>query len=105
VRTVCVWAVGIEPAFRGMGLDALLYYEMIRAGLAAGYREIEMSRVLASNEMMNQAIERTGARRYKSYRVYQKRLTYSVGRAASPGVPYPFWYDHREGGRSTSHRE
>ncbi|NDJ55084.1 MAG: N-acetyltransferase [Chloroflexi bacterium] len=75
VTSLRVFALGILPEHRGAGLDALAYTELIRAGVPRGYRDVEMSQILANNDMMNRAIERLGARVYKTHRVYLKKLT------------------------------
>ncbi len=74
LSSVRVWALGVLEEYRGSGVDALLYYEMIKSGLPAGYVDIEMSWILANNDMMNRAIAMLGARVYKTYRVYRKVL-------------------------------
>ena len=60
--------------WRGRGVDALLYYETARAGLAKGYQRGEGSWILESNVMMNRALQMLGGRVYKRYRVYEKAL-------------------------------
>ncbi len=45
------------------------------AGPAHAYRRAEFSWVLEDNRDINQPVERLGARRYKTYRIYQKALT------------------------------
>lgn len=74
IRSVRVWGLGVLEEYRASGADGLLYYEMLKAGLPLGYVDIEMSWVLANNEMMNRAIESLGARVYKTYRIYKKAL-------------------------------
>jgi len=73
-RSVRVFLMGILEEHRGKGMDALLYYEMLKAGMTAGYRDIEMSWILETNDMMNRSIALLGAERYKTYRVYEKSL-------------------------------
>jgi GNAT superfamily N-acetyltransferase len=72
ISSIRAWALGVLDAYRGSGVDALLYYEMIKAGLQAGYFNIEMSWILANNDMMNRAIQMLGAEVYKTYRIYEK---------------------------------
>jgi GNAT superfamily N-acetyltransferase len=74
INGVRVWALGVLEPYRGTGVDALLYYEMIRRGLAGGYMDIEMSWILENNDMMTRAAKMLGARVYKTYRVYEKPL-------------------------------
>ena len=52
----------------------MMYYDMIKAGLPAGYENIEMSWILANNDMMNRAIAMLGAKIYKTYRIFEKKL-------------------------------
>ena len=39
------------------------------------YRRAEFSWVLEDNRNINRTVERLGAERYKTYRIYQKALT------------------------------
>ncbi len=73
-RSIRVWALGVLEEYRGTGVDALLYYEMLRRGLPRGYTDIEMSWILENNDMMNRSIEMMGGRIYKTFRVYEKAL-------------------------------
>ncbi len=75
IRSVRVWGLGVLEEYRASGADGLLYYEMLKAGLPLGYVDIEMSWVLATNEMMNRAVASLGAKVYKTYRIYKKPLT------------------------------
>lgn len=72
ITSIRAWALGVLEEYRGSGADALLYYEMLKAGLPRGYVDIEMSWILANNDMMNRAIQMMGAEIYKTYRVYRK---------------------------------
>jgi GNAT superfamily N-acetyltransferase len=74
VNQVRLWGMGVVEEYRGRGIDAIFYIETARAALAKGYKRIEGSWILESNTMMNRIIERLGARRYKTYRIYEKGL-------------------------------
>lgn len=74
ISSIRAWALGVLEEYRGTGIDALMYYEMISKGLPRGYVDIEMSWILENNDMMNRALEMLGAHVYKTYRVYQKTL-------------------------------
>lgn len=67
-------AMGVIEEYRGRGIDALFYAETVRSALEHGYKCIEGSWVLENNVMMNRIIERFGAARYKTYRIYEKAL-------------------------------
>jgi GNAT superfamily N-acetyltransferase len=66
--------MGVIEEYRGRGIDALFYSETVRSALEHGYERIEGSWVLENNTMMNRIIERLGAARYKTYRIYEKAL-------------------------------
>jgi GNAT superfamily N-acetyltransferase len=69
-----LWAMGVVPEYRALGIDALLMVEAARAAFAKGYERCEMSWILESNDMMNRIIERLGGQIYKTYRIYEKPL-------------------------------
>ncbi|MBE9479855.1 MAG: N-acetyltransferase [Chloroflexi bacterium] len=69
-----VFALGVMPEFRGLGIDALMYIETARKASAKGYKWVEMSWILENNEMMNRAIHLLGGEVYKTYRMYEKQL-------------------------------
>jgi hypothetical protein len=69
-----VMLMGVLEPHRGRGVDALMMYEMTRAGLRKGYTWDEMSWILEDNEMMNRSIKLMGCEIYKTYRIYQKSL-------------------------------
>ncbi|GAB4474299.1 MAG: GNAT family N-acetyltransferase [Anaerolineae bacterium] len=75
VTSVRVFLLGVLEEHRGKGADAVLLYELLKSGLARGYRDVELSWILETNDAMNRDIELLGATRYKTYRVYQKALT------------------------------
>ncbi|MCA1829197.1 MAG: N-acetyltransferase [Myxococcales bacterium] len=70
--------LGVKEEFRASHkygtLAAVLYVEVARRGAAAGYEGGELSWTLEDNVMINRGIERMGARRYKTYRVYEKTI-------------------------------
>ncbi|WP_345184058.1 N-acetyltransferase [Streptomyces lavendulae] len=68
------FALGVKAAYRGQGLDALLYTCTNRAGRELGYSTGELSWVLEDNTAMNAALARMGAQHSKTYRLYQRPL-------------------------------
>ncbi|MFN0064591.1 MAG: N-acetyltransferase family protein [Myxococcaceae bacterium] len=66
--------LGIKPGYRRRGIDALLAIETLRTARAHGYSGAELGWTTEDNELMNRAIERMGARRYKTYRMYERSL-------------------------------
>ncbi len=63
-------AMGVMPGYRQMGVDTYLCHETIARGLAKGYRRLEMSWILASNEPMNLVLRKIGAEVSKTYELY-----------------------------------
>jgi len=74
IRVVSFKILAMLEAYRGRGLDALLYYEMGRAVLAKGYEWVDGSLVSEYNPMVNRIVQRLGGKRYKRYRVYRLEL-------------------------------
>ncbi len=65
---------GIKPGYRRRGLDAILYLDTLRAARALGYGWGEIGWASEDNTLMIRAIEAMGARRYKTYRIYQRPI-------------------------------
>jgi len=66
-----VFALGVLPEYRGLGVDAMMYLETARRAVPKGYKRAEMSWILETNDMMNRAISLLGGRVYKTYRMYE----------------------------------
>lgn len=65
---------GVIPRYRDTGVLALLVYDSLSAARRHGYTEVEYSWVLENNLAANQTLRRSGARMYKTYRLYEKRI-------------------------------
>jgi len=70
--------LGVKEEFRASHrygtLAALLYIEVAERGARRGYKGGELSWTLEDNVMINRGIERMGAKKYKTYRLYEKAL-------------------------------
>jgi GNAT superfamily N-acetyltransferase len=75
VSRIRTWALGVLKEYRGAGVDALLYLELLKRGLPRGYLDVEMSWILEDNDMMNRAFRMLDARINKVWRVYRKPLS------------------------------
>jgi hypothetical protein len=51
-----------------------MYYRAYKAGTDAGYKWGEFSWVLEDNQLMNEAAKVMGARPYKTWRIWEKKL-------------------------------
>ncbi len=74
IDQVRVLVLGVIPGYRHMGIDGLLYLESFREGIRKGYRRGEFSWLLEDNEAIMRPMEAIGAKRYKTYRVYDLTL-------------------------------
>jgi hypothetical protein len=66
--------LGVDPAYRSLGLYPLLLFELHRQVQGGPYHRVEFSWVLEDNRDINQPAEMAGATRYKTYRIYEKSL-------------------------------
>ncbi len=62
---------GIRPQFRKLGVDAVLYHEVLSYALKHGYKTCEPSMLLEDNDLILRASEFMGGHRYKTWRVYE----------------------------------
>jgi GNAT superfamily N-acetyltransferase len=70
-----IFALGVKPEHQTLALGPMLYEEVLDRIKANPTRlEAEASWILATNDRMNQAIEAMGAKRYKTWRLYQKAV-------------------------------
>ena len=66
--------MGILPAYRHTGIDALLIHQTIVNGRALGYEACEMSWVLDVNRPLTNALDKLGAVRDKEYAMMEMRF-------------------------------
>jgi len=52
----------------------VLPVEVARRGMDKGYVGAELSWTLEDNTLINRGIERMGAKKYKTYRIYEKQI-------------------------------
>jgi hypothetical protein len=69
-----VLLLGILPEYRGKGLDAVMYYEIIKNGLNKGIKHAEASWILESNPEMNKGVKVVNGEKYKTYAIFEKTL-------------------------------
>jgi GNAT superfamily N-acetyltransferase len=71
IKSVRVLALGVVEEFRPSGLAAAFYATLVRNARKLGYGDTEMSWILEDNTLMNRSLEVMGAKRYKTYRIYE----------------------------------
>ena len=74
IKRLRIPAMGIIKEYRGLGLDSLLYLETALRAMDKGYNSGEFSWVLENNRKMNISSNKMGAKRYKTYRFYEREL-------------------------------
>jgi len=68
-----VFALGVRPELQNRAVGLRLYGELLGRALAKSqYTSGEASWILSTNAPMNQPLEALGARRYKTWRMYQR---------------------------------
>ena len=70
LKELRIMLLGVKYGHHKQGIEALLYLETFRRGLAKGFERGEMSWILEDNMPMRRSMERMGAYIYKTYRVY-----------------------------------
>src|SRR5207245_10049731 len=71
IKSLRVMVLGGIEEYRTAGVAAGFYAALIRSAQRLGHGECEFSWVLEDNILMNRSIESLGARRYKTYRLYE----------------------------------
>jgi len=71
IKNVRVLALGVVEEYRTSGLAAAFYATLVRNARRLGYGDCEMSWILEDNVLMNRSLEVMGAKRYKTYRIYE----------------------------------
>lgn len=75
VTNARVWALGIRPDYQNLAVGPLLYQEIVDRLAADPYiATAEGGWTLASNHRINDQLEAMGARRSKTWRLYQRQL-------------------------------
>ncbi len=69
-----VFTLGVATAHQRKPIGALLYQKTWEAGLEIGIKGAECSWILDDNTRMRGALEKLGARIYKTYRIYGQEL-------------------------------
>jgi GNAT superfamily N-acetyltransferase len=65
---------GVLPRFRKLGIDAVLYLEVLEYALRRGYKTCEPSLLLEGNDLILRASSFMGGAHHKTWRIYEKSL-------------------------------
>jgi len=66
--------MGVLEEHRRQGIEIALIAHVIEEGLRRGFKEVEMSQVVETNEPMISSLEHLPVERYKTWRVYRKDI-------------------------------
>ena len=66
--------VGVLPKYRASGVNAVMYVEMARLVQGGGFDWAELVQVEDGNEKMQLELKQLGATRYKTHRLYEKKI-------------------------------
>jgi GNAT superfamily N-acetyltransferase len=65
---------GVLPRFRKLGIDAVLYSEVLEYAMSRGYTTCEPSLLLEGNDLILRASSFMGGIHHKTWRIYEKSL-------------------------------
>ncbi|MCA9570365.1 MAG: N-acetyltransferase, partial [Myxococcales bacterium] len=71
IDTLRIFILGVKKAHQKLPLGAPLYVRTWEEGLRRGVRGAEASLILENNNRMRGALEKLGAKIYKTYRIYE----------------------------------
>lgn len=74
ISGIRVLTLGFKPRFHRAGLGPAMYRRLFDAGVRKGYTIGEASWILADNLEMTRALERSGGRVYRRYRIYEREI-------------------------------
>ncbi len=74
IRRARILTLGILKDYQKRGIDAVFHYLTYKNGLTKGFHDGELSWILETNTVMNQAAAKLGATIHKTYRIFDKRL-------------------------------
>ena len=66
--------LGVRPEFRQMGVDAVLFHEILTEALRLKFDWLESSMMLETNDAVLRLVEAVGMRLYKTWRIYDLDL-------------------------------
>lgn len=74
IDRVRVLMLGVKPAWKKKGVDQLLFLDTMRAARDLGYEGGEIGWMPEDQDWLNRSMANMGARRFKTYRIYQRPL-------------------------------
>jgi GNAT superfamily N-acetyltransferase len=78
IRRIRILLLGALPAWRGKGIDVLLFKHVWEKATGKGYNWGEGGWILEDNQAMRNGLERMGFEAYKTYRLYDRPMKAST---------------------------
>lgn len=75
IRTARLMFFGIRPPYRKLGVDAVLFHEVLTIAWSKGYRAGEASMLLEDNDLILRAAASMGGVLYKTWRIYEMPIS------------------------------
>jgi hypothetical protein len=73
-QSLIINGAGIRKEYRRMGGTALLYSELERTAQGRAWRDVDLTQVAETTELMLRDLETLGGRIYKTHRVYRRSV-------------------------------
>ncbi len=74
INRLKTYIMGVLPKYRMRGIETYFIVETIERGKKLGYVDADMSLIVETNISMRNALEHMGAKIYKTYRIYWKKI-------------------------------
>jgi len=74
INALRIVALGVLEPYRKLGIEACFYATIMTNGKKKHYQFAEASWMLEHNDLMNKALDNMNGKRYKTYRLLEKRL-------------------------------
>jgi hypothetical protein len=74
IKCLRIVILGVLPEYQKKGLDAVMYYEILKRGLAKGMTWAEASYIVEDNLPMFKPLMNIGGQVYKTYKVMEKNI-------------------------------
>ena len=75
IRTARLIALGVKPKYRRGGIAEMLVLRIIEDAMLGRGFSGELSMTLEDNHLINRFLTAIGAKKYKTYRIYQRRIS------------------------------
>lgn len=74
IDQIRVVLMGVLKEYRSKGIDLLFYHKTVQNSLKHGFHRAELSWILENNHEMNKVLQHINARKYKTYRIFEKKV-------------------------------